>query len=262
MRVKKFIALLGATAIFLSTTMLSTFTAFAGDNNVGSNLIVNGDFETGNNTGWLGNGFNGFGDESTEGGKKCAYSWLPTELSYQIVALEAGKSYSLSFDAKLGSEGEQALNYGIQKEDGSVDIFKRSLSNLTTSFTKQTLNFRMTVSGNYRVYFQGTVAGDPRIDIDSIALYEQKNANDGEEIQEQGPVVIPLVNPNFDVDPLRKAEVGQKVMAFRVHGVLGMATKIWMELPVMMQSVFIWQPLPGADAYAYQEATLEAGKDV
>ena len=260
MRVKKFIALLGATAIFLSTTMLSTFTAFAGDNNVGSNLIVNGDFETGNNTGWLGNGFNGFGDESTEGGKKCAYSWLPTELSYQIVALEAGKSYSLSFDAKLGSEGEQALNYGIQKEDGSVDIFKRSLSNLTTSFTKQTLNFRMTVSGNYRVYFQGTVAGDPRIDIDSIALYEQKNANDGEEIQEQGPVVIPLVNPNFDVDPF--AEGGGWTKGDGIPSAWGSwhGNKDMDGASGNDAKCIYLATAPGADAYAYQEVTLEAGK--
>ncbi len=137
-------------------------------------LVTNGDFETGDTTGWIGNAAN----VVTENGNSYNSANVATagdpwnvNLS-QVLELTPGTTYTFSFDA--WSDGERTIIAGIGQNE---DPWDNVVETVTLSTTSQTFTYTMTapatVTANSRVIFDmGADTGF--VGIDNVSLMEEE----------------------------------------------------------------------------------------
>ncbi|WP_242092436.1 carbohydrate binding domain-containing protein [Aestuariivivens sediminicola] len=133
--------------------LYGTGTGGGGGGTGGSNLLTNGDFETGTTTGWIGNAAN----VVTEGDNSYNFANVMTagnpydvNLS-QVVEIIQGKSYTLSFDASSDGNRSIVAGIGLNEAPWTADT---ETANLTTATQMFSYNFTASFGGvNSRVLF-------------------------------------------------------------------------------------------------------------
>ncbi len=143
-----------------------------------TNLVANGDFESGQ-VEWTGNAFN----VQTEGGNSFNFANVATagqsfdvNLS-QVLPIEQGKSYTLTFDASSDRERTLIAGIGLNEAPFEAAIETVNLTNTTQSYS---LNLTASNFGipNSRVLFDmGAAVGV--VVIDNVVLIENTSGGSG-----------------------------------------------------------------------------------
>jgi endoglucanase len=169
-------------------------------------LVSNGDFETGDATGWVGNGNSpnvvddGSGTNYVNAALvgAAAEAWQ-TSLA-QALALTEDQAYELSFDAYVDA-GTATMIAGIGQNGGSF-LSSNATPTITTTPTPFSYIFTAnwdTVTNGSRVFFDmgGTANNGITIYIDNVSLVESVDlCNDG--ILNNGETEIDCGGPNCD----------------------------------------------------------------
>lgn len=142
-------------------------------------LIVNGDFETGDFTGWEAHGDNvliqsaetmGNPDHLIDGVYSCYKNWGEGDIVSQVVEVEPGKDYTLSF------KGFLAWNWiyvHARVTDTADDALIAETSIHKTDSVDASFDFTAPESGSIEIRFSKTADDPGRVGIDNITLVEK-----------------------------------------------------------------------------------------
>lgn len=146
---------------------------------VDGELIVNGGFETGQISPWQGfkNGVVGVQGTEPHTGNFSGRIENNDGSLYQVVEVEAGKTYELQYFTKWGDAVDKTFSGGIRDEDANELLFSMDNISMSTEWTEG--NFEFTVPdgvSNIRVlFFKGQVDPPfPPIFFDDISLKEKE----------------------------------------------------------------------------------------
>ena len=188
-KMRKVLALLSVMAMLCTLLPLGVFTATVSA--ASNNLVVNGDFESGNTTGWSG-GLSASADAAHDGsyGATATSTNAWGSLMKQTVSLNPNSAYYMSFWFKSNADAVTAASFELKYKGNSGSETKIKLINknansvsmktTVTEWTQVEVYF-VTGDDNYNttnlLFYRGSgTAGDAAsVCIDSVELYELDN---------------------------------------------------------------------------------------
>ncbi|GAB4245308.1 MAG: hypothetical protein Tsb0034_23780 [Ekhidna sp.] len=169
-------------------------------------LLTNGDFETGDGTGWIGNGL----DVRTEGGNSYTFANVtsagnPFDVNVsQVVAMELGNTYRLSFNASTDQEDGRTILAGIGLNEAPFTNTTEEVT-ITTETQRFTYEFLANFeSANSRVLFDmGADIGVVVIDNVSLELVSENTSSLPLTFETEDEVTVAFSGATFafDEDP-------------------------------------------------------------
>jgi len=166
-------------------------------------LLTNGDFETGDGTGWIGNAL----QVRTEG--ENSFNFADVEMAgdafnvnlSQVVPMALGNKYMLSFNASTGAESGRTILAGIGLNE---DPWTNVTIETTITTTVQRFEYEILAnfgSANSRVIFDmGADVGNVVIDNVSLELISENVSELPLDFENSEEVVVPFNGAAFDFD--------------------------------------------------------------